>query len=261
MIMKPQHRFLPCALAGFVVASAARRVQRRLQLDRALPSPSAPQTARVPAPAPSSTEFFTGITPNSNPHGIAPGPGGMWFTQSRHRIRSGGSARPASLPSSPRPRRARTKSSKAPTAACGLRTGADAIGRMTRTGRVTHVRHRQRGVRTVGHYSRLGRQRLVYVTVAQHERDRPHNDGGRGDALYQRALAGRRRRARHNHRTRRKRLVHRRVRQSHRPDHALRRHHRVLQRHYRKRGTRRHHAPAPTATCGSRRTPRIKSDE
>jgi streptogramin lyase len=34
------------------------------------------------APAPTSTEFFTGITPNSEPHGIALGPSGnLWFTQ------------------------------------------------------------------------------------------------------------------------------------------------------------------------------------
>ncbi|MBV8197646.1 MAG: hypothetical protein JO263_05905, partial [Candidatus Eremiobacteraeota bacterium] len=38
--------------------------------------------AGVRRPAPSSTEFFTGITPNSNPRGIANGPRqDMWFTQ------------------------------------------------------------------------------------------------------------------------------------------------------------------------------------
>jgi len=34
-----------------------------------------------PAPAPVSTEFFTGITPSSEPHGIRRGSSGFWFTQ------------------------------------------------------------------------------------------------------------------------------------------------------------------------------------
>lgn len=51
--------------------------------------PSALQPARVSSradihgrqPAPASTEFFNGITPNSTPRGITYGPKGMWFTQ------------------------------------------------------------------------------------------------------------------------------------------------------------------------------------
>ncbi len=82
MILKPQHRFLPGALAGFVLAGAVAACSGGSNSTAALPpAASAPAERRAPAPAPTSTEFFTGITANSNPRGITAGPGGMWFTQ------------------------------------------------------------------------------------------------------------------------------------------------------------------------------------
>lgn len=138
MNLKPQHRFLPCALAGLAVASAVAACSGGSNSTAALPSsPSAPQFARVPAPAPSSTEFFTGITPNSNPHGIAPGPGGMWFTQTGSnqigRISSAGVVTEFTAPA--------TGPNQIVEGSDGdmwfTQTNADSVSRMTRNGRVT----------------------------------------------------------------------------------------------------------------------------
>ncbi len=137
MTLKPQQRFLPCALAGFVLASAVAACSGAPTSTAALPpSQQAPQTRHVPAPAPTSTEFFAGITANSNPRGIAPGPGGMWFTQPGAneigRINSSGV-----VTEFPAPATTLNNIVEGPDGNMWFtQGGADSIGRMTRSGRV-----------------------------------------------------------------------------------------------------------------------------
>lgn len=133
MISKPHHR-LPACAAGLVLASAIAACSG--PSNSAGPLPVAPAQRRVPAPAPTSTEFFSGITANSNPRGISPGPGGMWFTQPGSnqigRISSSGVVTEFTAPA--------TTVNNIVEGPDGnmwfTQAGADSIGRMTRNGRL-----------------------------------------------------------------------------------------------------------------------------
>jgi virginiamycin B lyase len=88
-------------------------------------------------PALIATEFTTGITPNSNPHGITPGPGGMWFTQTGSnqigRISPQGVVTEFSAPTN-----GVNNIVEGPDGNLWFtQTGADSIGRMTPRGTVT----------------------------------------------------------------------------------------------------------------------------
>jgi streptogramin lyase len=136
MTLKP-HRFLPYALAGLVLGGALAACTGAPNSAGSLPAAApAPAERRAPAPAPTSTEFFAGITANSNPRGIAPGPGGMWFTQPGAneigRISSIGV-----VTEFPAPATTLNNIVEGPDGSLWFtQGGADSIGRMTRIGRV-----------------------------------------------------------------------------------------------------------------------------
>lgn len=86
MIFQPQHRFLPHAAAAVAFAASLAACSGASNSGTAIPltqqaGSTSSTMGRATAPAPTNTEFFNGITPNSTPRGIAAGPGGMWFTQ------------------------------------------------------------------------------------------------------------------------------------------------------------------------------------
>lgn len=86
MFFRRKLHFLPYAVTGLGLVSAVAACSGTSDRAGSLPAEQPAATSVVargsaPAPAPSATEFFTGITANSNPRGIAGGPSGMWFTQ------------------------------------------------------------------------------------------------------------------------------------------------------------------------------------
>lgn len=79
-------RLLVTAAGGLLLISAIAACAGQPNSTLPLGNPDGPGSAArrsgIPAPNPKSTEFYTGITPYSDPRGIANGPkGGMWFTQ------------------------------------------------------------------------------------------------------------------------------------------------------------------------------------
>src|SRR5579884_3252117 len=76
------HRGAVFAAAGFVIALMASGCGGGSQIPGSVAGGAAQSRAfTLPAPAPASTEFTAGITPNSEPRGITRGFSGMWFTQ------------------------------------------------------------------------------------------------------------------------------------------------------------------------------------
>jgi len=135
MSFQAKHRVILTAVAlasGCAIAACA-------GTPNAIASRPAHVAGRLAAPpAPASTEFFNGITSNSNPRGITKGPNGMWFTENNvdkiARITSTGvvtefgGLTPGSHPNNI------VKGSD--NNLWFTESNADAIGRMTGTGRV-----------------------------------------------------------------------------------------------------------------------------
>jgi streptogramin lyase len=133
-MMIHSQRPLIVAAAGFALASVVAACSGGS--NASLPATSA--SAAVRKPVPQNTEFYTGITPNSNPHGIAFGPrNSMWFTQS-------GTNQIARITAQGAVTELNTGGSGVNNIVEGpdgnlwfTMTAADAIGRMTPSGRVT----------------------------------------------------------------------------------------------------------------------------
>ncbi len=139
MTLKSQ-RFLLTAARGVFLASIAAACTSGANS----PLPGAPQAgasvkweSSVRKPAATSNEFFTGITANSNPRGIANGPhNDMWFTQTGSdqiaRITAQGVVTEHAGPAG-----GVNNIVEGPDGNLWFTEGSDAVGRMTPNGRVT----------------------------------------------------------------------------------------------------------------------------